>query len=536
MKVSLSASLLIVALLLSATPVSASESNDMNTNDPDYIEQYIPDFNATTYSSSEEFSVLNTNQLVGSFQVDEKFQYVETETTITLTKYLGTDPFLDIPATYNGKDVVIGQTIFSGDIFDPFEGPFASNKTLVAVIMEEGVTVENNNADHMFYFCSSLEVAPNLSDDVTSMRSTFDRCIKLSFCESLPKNVIDLSYCFSECKMLVDFPTIPNAVTSMKGTFYKCVSASNAIVIPDKVTDISSLYVGCVGITSAPSIPFSVTDAEEAFMGCSKLTGTINLSENIIQAKDIFKNTVLPIRVNCTVYSGAAGVVYPTNVTLNVSGTFPWTVVQEDGFLSATDYTGTNTIVNVPNTFRGQSFRVAPRCFTDNTLITEVNFLEGALAGNPTQPSMFSGCTSLVSVRNIPNNITTMYAGFKGCTSLVNAPTLPDSFTSMDNLFENCINLKYPGRLPKSITSLFFTYKNSGIITAPIIPETCHTVYQVYYGCKSLTGDVVLPKATTTVRDLFVGTEKPIDFYFSSSCTDAINMVVGSNIKKHQMP
>ena len=116
--------------------------------------------------------------------------------TITLTKYIGTNPDVNVYDSYEVDDKVYSTVIGSSTIST---GVFVNNTTIASVTFDSGVVVEDNNAGYMFYGCDSLEKAPVIPNSVTNMDYTF------AGCESLTGNLV-----------------INANPTSYTDTFYNC--------------------------------------------------------------------------------------------------------------------------------------------------------------------------------------------------------------------------------------------------------------------------------------------------------------------------
>ena len=165
----------------------------------------------------------------------DNFKYEEKNSTITITKYIGTDTTVVIPKQINGKSVTSMGRI----------GVFRGCSSLIAVTIPDSVTEIGAVA---FWGCSSL-IAVTIPDSVTEIDS----------------------YTFADCSSLTSV-TIPDSVTKIDvGAFANCSSLTK-IIIPDSVTSIGKhAFSGCSGLT-AVIIPDSVTSiGESAFSDCNGL-------------------------------------------------------------------------------------------------------------------------------------------------------------------------------------------------------------------------------------------------------------------------
>lgn len=174
------------------------------------------------------------------------FEYTETDDTVTLTKYTGSNPvvslgeYIDVPnvTTYSNSGTTKKKIIIDGSTC------FKGNTTITKV-----------------YFDENLQFVDN------SMQNTFLNCTNLT-----------------------TVPIIPNSVTNIGSTFFYCASLTTAPVIPDSVINMNTTFFGCTSLTTAPIIPNNVTQMYGTFQGCTNLTGTLEINANPTFYTDCFKN------------------------------------------------------------------------------------------------------------------------------------------------------------------------------------------------------------------------------------------------------
>ena len=211
------------------------------------------------------------------------FEYIYNETLggIEITKYIGSDETVSVPAEIDGEKVVkIGQKAFFGC------------RELKSVTLPDGVT---EIADYVYNGCIEL-TSVRLPDSVTSIGvGAFECCYKLTDIE-IPDGVTEIAYhTFLDCSELTSV-TLPDSVTTIgrsafggcekltdieipknvtyigKSAFYNCNSIKN-LVIPEGVTVIEEgVFGNCSQLTSI-TIPNGVTRiGADAFFYCSNLT------------------------------------------------------------------------------------------------------------------------------------------------------------------------------------------------------------------------------------------------------------------------
>ena len=176
---------------------------------------------------------------------DSRFTYTVNDdgTSITLTKYIGTDTDVTIPSTIDG------YTVTSIGI-----GVFENCKSLTSVKMPSTLT--------------------RIGD------SAFNSCTKLTSIE-IPSSVTSIGeYAFNFCESLTNIE-IPNGITSIeKGTFYGCRGLTS-VKIPSSVTNIGNMaFLFCDGLINI-EISSGVTNIEaDAFRLCKGLTD-IKIPSNV---------------------------------------------------------------------------------------------------------------------------------------------------------------------------------------------------------------------------------------------------------------
>ena len=173
--------------------------------------------------------------------------------TVTITKYVGTDTTVVVPAQISGKDVVeIGHAAFAiteiESIFLPDSiitiGPFA------------------------FSLCTSLEkvVLPSTIKDIKNM--AFSDCYALSYIE-LPKGIEYIGdYAFRNCVALKSI-FVPNTLKTWWAAFARCGLET---VVLEEGLDCVSMEAFRETNLKEITLPFSVkTIYASAFFGCKNL-------------------------------------------------------------------------------------------------------------------------------------------------------------------------------------------------------------------------------------------------------------------------
>jgi hypothetical protein len=313
-----------------------------------------------------------------------QFTYSNTNGTVTITGYTGTDATVVIPSTIDGLPVTsLGTSSFFG-------------ASLTSVTIPNSV---KNIGDSAFSGCNRLGNI-TIPNSVTSIGDG-----PFSFCSSLTAITVDSAnqnyssiggVLFDKGQTrLIQYPpakagpsySIPDTVTSIGGQAFGSCSNLTSVTIPNSVTNIGdSTFENCSSLASA-TIPNGVTSiGKYAFYDCFSVTN-VSIPNGLTSIGDLAFG-------NC---SNLISVIIPNSVTS----------IGRGAFAKCTSLTS----VTIPNS---------------------VTSLYGT----------FGGCTSLTSV-TIPNSVTSIgYVTFENCSSLTNV-TIPNSVTSIGlSAFLECRQLR----------------------------------------------------------------------------------------------
>ena len=176
----------------------------------------------------------------------------------TLTRYLGSDSIITLPANYKGEEYALGNRVF------------ADCTTLTDVTIPNNIKTISKCA---FSGCNSLKniTIPNSVTQIDS--AAFNGCVALEEIR-IPSSVTTLGdYVFRECSALTSIE-IPFSVEALpKGVFYECSSLESVKLSDWKITTIpNSAFYKCLKLKSI-EIPSSVTFIESyAFQYCASLS------------------------------------------------------------------------------------------------------------------------------------------------------------------------------------------------------------------------------------------------------------------------
>ena len=235
-------------------------------------------------AGSSEAGESGSTEAAGGDQAGaQSFQYTEeSDGSLTLTSWQGSDSTLIIPSEIDGKSVkAIGDSCFQGLV------------CLKKVSVPEGVTAIGNYAfeccsalekiylpeslesigDGAFSGCASLYLA-DMQDGLKSIgKGAFLFCTSLIDLQ-LPEQLQEMgAFAFSNCSSLVQVIFRGGNINALPDrAFYNCESM-NRIVFPESVTSIGKrTFAGCEK-WAYPYFPGEITSVGEyAFEGCSALS------------------------------------------------------------------------------------------------------------------------------------------------------------------------------------------------------------------------------------------------------------------------
>ena len=235
----------------------------------------------------------------GGVLIDE-YIFVESEGVNVLTKYIGNDANIVLPASYNGENYVIGANVFSGNtnitsitipnsVTAIAEDAFLDCTSLTAVYINDlaawcKIDFANPNANptnvaHNLYLNGELITDLVIPSNITVIKNhTFRGCSAITNV-TMHDGITALGqYSFNTCTGLTSVE-LPNSITAVSRGLFSGCSNLNKVVIPEGVETIEySAFYGCA--MEEIIIPMSITTiADNAFNFCENLAEVINLSD-----------------------------------------------------------------------------------------------------------------------------------------------------------------------------------------------------------------------------------------------------------------
>ena len=455
------------------------------------------------------------------------FTYVvNSNETITITHYNGSDETVFIPSAIDGKTVIcIGDKAFSsctnltaitvdaanyvycsvdGVLFDRSKtvliqcpGGKAGSYTIPGTVASIG--------DGAFRYCTSL-TGITIPNSVTRIgNDAFEYCIGLTGI-TISSSVVSIGNdAFLKCAGLA-------AITVDTGN---SVYSSVAGVLFDKSKVTLIQYPG--GQAGSYTIPNNVTIiGDAAFYSCASLTGVTipNTITSIVDAafQDCASLTEITVGALNSTYCSVDGVLFDRSKTMLIqcpggktgSYTIPGTVTSiGDG---AFKYCASLTSVTIPSSVTNIGDDAFYAC-TSLTGITIPNSV--TRIGN----GAFYSCNSLTNV-TIPNNVTSIGScAFCDCTSLteITVGALNSTYCSVDGVLFNRSKttlVQYPGgragsyTIPGTVANIGDgAFKCCTSLTGITIPNSVTRIgSEAFWRCTGLTG-VTIPNTITSIGD-----------------------------------
>ena len=482
------------------------------------------------------------------------FTYTSDGGSVTITKYVGADGIVIIPAKIEGLPV----TTIGARAFRDCSG-------LTTVIIPDSVTTIG---DYAFQGCSGLTAA-TIPDSVTTIsKYAFRKCSALTTV-TIGSGVTTIgSSAFRDCSGLTTV-TIPDSVTTIDTSAFQDCSGLTTVTIGSGVTSIGGVtsrstfvFSGCSALTAIDvdtdniaytsidgilyskdvtslircpsgktgsiSVPKGVTTiGDYAFFGCAAMT-TVDIPDSVTSIgthafSDCSALTAINVNIDNSVYSSTDGILYNKNITTLIrcptgktdSVTIPdgVTTIDSDAFYSCSGLTSV-TIPDGVTTIGPYAFYSCSGLTTviipdSVTTIGHYTFYACSGLTSVTIPDgvttvdtcTFSSCTNLTSV-NIGSGVTSIgFWSFRGCSGLITL-TIPDNVTSIgSSAFEGCTDLSSLTIGNSVITIDSSAFKGCSALTSVDIGNNVTTIgSKAFWGCNALPS-VTIPDSVTEISD-----------------------------------
>ena len=413
---------------------------------------------------------------------EDDYSFTITDGEATITGYSGPGGDVVIPLSLEGYPVV---AIAGG------RSPvFASNETLISVVIPDSVTFIENGTFRGSTNLTGINVDPDNSEFTSISGVLFDT--DQTVLHAYPAGKTDSAY------------EIPDSVASIENQAFAGSKTLANVEIPDSVTVIGSwAFRNCTSLTSV-AIPNSVTSiGREAFEGCTSLTSVV-IPDSVTSIEIwAFRNcpnlTDIDVHPDSFDFSSLSGVLFDADQTVLLrypAGRSDSVYEIPNGVtsigLSAFE-DGMNLVdVEIPNSVTS----IGNWAFQNCTSLTGVVIPDSVTSIGS---SAFSGCTSLTSVV-ISNSVTSIgHSSFRNCTSL-GSVVIPEGVTSIGGQsFQGCTSLASVV-IPDTVTFIGVSaFSGCTSLNGVVIPDSVTSIGgSAFRNCTSLTG-VVIPDSVTSI-------------------------------------
>ncbi len=267
---------------------------------------------------------------------------------------------------------------------------------------------------------------------------------------------------------------IKEGVTSIGAFAFYRHSSLESITLPNGITSIGEVSFAFCKSLRRITIPATVTEIKaNAFSACNNLIEVYNLS-NISISKGTTNGGYVGYNALC-IHTDADS---KSHLHTDANG---YVFYEDDANCYLLGYTGTDSILTLPEYCNGKSYQIYKNAFQYNTNLTSVILGKGVSAiGN----WAFLGCSNLKSI-TIQNNITTIgEVAFNNCVNLENV-YYTGSESDKQNisiLYDNDCLINATWHLNSCLGKAEHSY--TSVVTPPTCTRKGYTTYTCHCGYK----------------------------------------------------
>lgn len=460
-----------------------------------------------------------------------------------LSKYVGTEANITVPATYKGKPVTgIGDEAFSkigsgkdtttqsiilpASIRTIGRWAFGALQNMQSITLNEGL---ESIGSYAFQYCNSLTDIIIPQSVTTIEEDAIPMCDKLVNITVAPDNAnymdIDGVLFSKDGKTLINYPcgrpattyTVPNGTVAIAPRAFKLYYAQTAthplvtVTFPDTLESVGNGAFFQSGITSV-SLRSNLNYGEHAFDLCTRLStvvveeGVISIPNDLFYGCEGIKSLTLPTTLRTIGARAFDRLGYKYKDTAPVPLNLPEGLLEigEDAF----------ALANVESiTFPKSLTKIGTRAFYLCKSLKSIDFAAGsALKG--ISAYAFNNCHNLSSI-SLPPSLQTLDMGvFSHCYALQSI-TLPNSITSLDNSVfagSGLVSIELPSSIKNMGSCMFRDCGNLQSAKMPAFLETLGTC--TFENCVSLT-NIIFP-------DTIKLNKVPADTFFNCLIIESI--------------
>ena len=423
------------------------------TGDNGYLGKYAK----VIHTSLDEPSVINNGCV---------FDYNVTENCYYLKKYIGSEPDVILPESFEYEGNVVTEYKIGEDAFKhDYIVQYTESSTIKSITIPSSVT---DIGGHAFEGCYTL----------TSVK--------------MPSNVTSIgSGAFKDCRSLTNI-TIPSSVKFiMPYAFMNCISLYS-ITIPSSIIAIfDGAFSGCSNlyeVYNLSSLLILYGSTENGSVGYHASVIHTSMDEpSIIQNGAIFRYEYGRIGYLIKYVGSEPDVILPESFEYEGKVITEY-IIDYEAFRDCENITS----IVIPSSVTSIRFRAFSGCSS----LTSITIHSGVTS---IEEYAFQNCSSLTSI-TIPSSVTSIEKNtFEYCSSLTSI-TIPSSVTSIEeNAFRSCSSLKSI-TIPSSVTSIGNSaFSSCSSLESVTIPSSVTSIgSDAFSGCTSLKS-ITIPSSITSI-------------------------------------
>lgn len=404
------------------------------------------------------------------------WEYIIVDGNITITKYLGSETNITVPATIEGKKVTqIGNEAFM------------SNEIVESIILPEGIVVLGEDA---FYYCTKLQHIEIPNSVKTIKRFAFRYCYALTEINLPSELTVIEDRVFLYCKNLKNI-NIPESVTTIKFSAFAFCEKIGSITIPQNVENIEYSFEKYKSLSSINVESNNNFFSSKEGVLYDKEQSTLLLyppakeSENfsvpssvkhIRESAFAFCNNVERITIPQNVISIGEFAFYECTKLKEVKLSNAITSIEKGTFYNCTSVSS----ISIPQNVKKIGDRAFARCSNMKEVNLPKNLMEIGYAS-------FEECKSLINVA-IPESVNKIgSSAFAFCDGL-NSIIIPSNVTSIESCtFYECVNLKEVNLSKNMLEIEYKSFNGCTKLEKIIIPSSVKTIGSAaFMSCEKL--------------------------------------------------
>lgn len=488
-----------------------------------------------TESTESETEIWDATEIETELEIDNiylsqnwDYDILDSEKIILLKQYVGSDEIVNVPKQIDIKgqpyDIMLNNAEYiSDDQGEILLGVFTNNKKIKSVTFEKGVKIENNDLSYMFSGCDTLEQVNNLPSEITNLENAFENCSRLKGEITISGNPDNFENCFLNAS---------TGKNSLIVNYTKdCLNIEQIIATQggERTNIVKGMIVGNKSARNKCQIIFDPNGGSVSQESKDVTTGeSYGALPTPVRNGYIFKGWYTDkeeshkVTPEMVYKANDSQILYAAWTYDNFTGKWNYDVNEKTKTITLHKYLDVGAEVVVPKMVKLDKIeykivvgkagkRGSNGVFTNNKVISSINFEDGVKFEDNNMQFAFAGCRNLQKVTGIPTGTLDIQFAFKECISLEGIYEIPNGIKNASYAFSGCTALKEIGNLPKSATDISGIFNGCvNLLKVPDLPAKVKDVSRAFADCRSLTS---VPEFPTTVKSLT---------YAFSGCTNLV--------------